>query len=336
MKLRNIEFGPIWIGSGGMGFFGEGYWFHKHYRRVFNGRFCPELLTFVAKTATLDLRRGKKFGEEGNMELADDCISPKKMFPHCIAVGPSGFIGGSLLNAVGLSNMGIRWLLQQKEWQRRQNPFFLSFMPIKEDEEGIQETKAFARILRAELPCFFKDVVGLQVNLSCPNAGVDMEKIPKKANVILDVLSDLNIPLAVKVNVLMPIEVAKEIAEHFACDALVCSNTIPYGAHRSINWRRHSSFLGNSPLVKYGGGGLSGKPLLPLVCEWVMEARSSGIAKPINVGGGILHPRDVDAVKRAGADGISIATALALRPWRVHAIYARAYEVFKGRRVYGY
>lgn len=325
MKLRGIEFGSAWVGSGGVGFFSGGeYWFHPYYRKIFGKRFCPERLTFVAKTATLNPRRGKKFGEEGNMKLADDGVSPKQRRPDCISATPLGFMGGYLLNAVGLSNMGIRWLLQQKEWQGRNEPFFISFMPVSHGEDMLQETSAFARILRQELPCF-RSPVGLQVNLSCPNARADLGKVAQNAFVMLDVLSELNIPLALKFSILTPPEVIYEISRHPACDALVCFNTIPYGKHERIAWRKLFPF--GSPLAKYGSGGLSGKPLLPLVCERIRGLRGLGIIKPINASGGILHPRDVDWVKKAGADGISLATALVQRPWRIQSIVERAHNI---------
>lgn len=325
MKLRGIDFGPAWGGSGGTGFFGEGYWFHLYYRKVFGERFCSERLTFVAKTATLNPRRGKKFGEEGNMKLADDGVSPRQRRPDCISATPLGFVGGYLLNAVGLSNMGIRWLLQQKEWQGRNEPFFISFMPVSHGEDMIHETSAFARILKQELPCF-RAPVGLQINLSCPNAGADLGKVDRNVLAVLDILSELNIPIVPKLSISTPLEAIYEISRHPACDALVCFNTIPYGKHESIAWQKFFPF--GSPLAKYGGGGLSGKPLLPFVCERIRGLRGLGITKPINASGGILHPRDVVLVKKAGADGISIATALALRPWNVCGIIARAHEIF--------
>lgn len=326
MKLRGIDFGPVWAGSGSMGFFsGDEYWFHRHYRKVFGERFCPERLTFVAKTATLSLRRGKKFGEEGNMELADDGVSPKQRRPDCISATPLGFMGGYMLNAVGLSNMGIRWLLIQKEWQKRKDPFFLSFMPVLHDEGMVQETRAFARILKQELLCF-RAPVGLQINLSCPNAGADFGKVAGNALAVLDILSELNIPIVPKLSISTPIEAVYEISRHPACDALVCFNTIPYEKHEYVAWQKLFPF--GSPLVKYGGGGLSGAPLLPLVCERIRALRGQGITKPINASGGILHPRDVVSAKKAGADGISIATALVFRPWNVRAIYECAHKIF--------
>ena len=86
-----------------------------------------------------------------------------------------------------------------------------------------------------------------------------------------------------------------------------------------------------SPLAHLGGGGLSGKPLLPIVAEWVLNARKLGIEKPINAGGGILSPDDVDVLKSAGASSVSVSSAAILRGWRVKKIIRRANEIFGGR-----
>lgn len=323
LVLRGIDFGTAWLGSGAGGFFGEGYRFHKLYSTLFGGRFCPKRFTLTAKTTTIESRLGKNYGQEGNMELRSD-FTPEELFPDCIVAGLTGFYLGEMLNAVGLAGPGALQLFLRNEWQNIKQPFFLSFMTTRKRDDAIREMEQFAKLFKAYLLCFCAPV-GLQINLSCPNAGVDLEKAAQDALVALDIFAPLGIPLVLKFNVLVPVDVVKKIAEHPACDAIHISNTIPYGKiPEKIHW-----WTGKvSPLAPYGGGGLSGSQLLPLVCEWVKEARRAGITKPINAGGGVLSARDVYRLKEAGADGISIATAVALRPWRLRSILERAEEVF--------
>ena len=83
-----------------------------------------------------------------------------------------------------------------------------------------------------------------------------------------------------------------------------------------------------SPLAEFGGGGLSGKPLLPIVAEWVASAKKAGITKPIIAGGGILSPNDVNVLKDAGASSVSVSSAAILRGWRVNKIIRRANQIF--------
>jgi dihydroorotate dehydrogenase len=64
-------------------------------------------------------------------------------------------------------------------------------------------------------------------------------------------------------------------------------------------------------------GGLSGKPLLPIVCRLIADIRSHDVRKHINGCGGILGPWSAFKVMRAGADSISVGSAAILAPWGV-------------------
>ena len=149
----------------------------------------------------------------------------------------------------------------------------------------------------------------------------------------LGITSSLGVPLIPKFNVLLPPERAVEIANNKYCDAICVSNTIPWGElPDKINWVRLFN-RSKSPLARRFGenvkGGLSGKPLLPLVHEWVCKARDAGMYKPINAGGGILHPDDVEYLRAAGASSVFVGSVVMLRPWRVRSIIRRAHQVFK-------
>lgn len=317
MVLRGIDFGPVLDASGTRGFFGEGYPYHKVFSHVgldFSGS------TFVAKTMTLEPRAG-------NMQnLRPNGTMPWWAFRQpCVVVKP---LKGVALNAVGLSNLGAKALFLQKVWQKRTQPFFLSFMSIQgTSRERIEELKRFVNLFHIFLPGFSRGV-GLQLNYSCPNAGVHHEDLVEEVREGLSIASALRIPLMPKFNVLFPVKAAAEISNDPACDALCVSNTIPWGAlPDKIDW--YGLFrTSHSPLARFGGGGLSGAPLLPLVAEWVRDARAQGIVKPINAGGGILHPRDVVTLAEADASSVFIGSVAMLRPWRVQSIIREAHIVF--------
>lgn len=318
MILRGIDFGHILVGSGTQGFFGEGYWYHK-YLKYFGLDF--EGSTFVAKTTTLRSRTG-------NLSFKEDGITPKELFPKCIKVYPRK---GIVLNAVGLSGLGAEFLLKDGRWQKIKKPFFISFATVGESfEMRYLEMINFAIMLKKFLSCF-KAPVGLQINASCPNVKIDALNSAEEMKKMLEVLSAyVSIPLVPKISVLMSVETAKEIADDPNCDALCVSNTIPWGAlPDKINWKK---LFGTdvSPLAEFGGGGLSGKPLLPIVTEWIADARKIGIAKPINAGGGILSPGDVDVLKDAGASSVFVSSVAILRGWRVSNIIRRANKIFGG------
>lgn len=310
MRLNGIDYGPIWAGAGALGFFGEGYWFHQY---------LPSLkrITFVAKTVTREPNRG-------NMELVRNTWQPRQRFPDCIKFS---FRKGIALNAVGLSNFGLEAALRSGRWQKREKPFLLSYMPIAHTRKGRNgETASYAARLRSALS-EFNAPVALQVNLSCPNTGEDLKALEREAAEILGILGTIGIPLVPKFNVLTAPSTVKRLQEEAHIDAVCISNTIPYGTMpERIAWGEQFGTI--SPLAHLGGGGLSGAPLFQLLLEWVEEARKSHFSLPINAGGGIMHASEVHALYSAGADSISIATVMMLRPWRIASIIDAAYDRF--------
>lgn len=320
MILRGINFGPILDGSGAEGFFGEGYWYHKYLKPLglnFEGS------TFVAKTTTLRPRLG-------NLPLKEDGITPRERFPKCIKVYPHK---GIVLNAVGLSGPGAEFLFADGRWQRIKKPFFISFMAVGESfEMRYLEAINFAILFKKYLHGFSAPV-GLQINFSCPNVGLNPGKLIAEIKKNLEIISSYlpSVPLVPKINALTPPEAAKKMTDDPNCDALCVSNTIPWGAlPDKINWKK--LFGTNvSSLAEFGDGGMSGKLLLPIVSEWLADVRRIGITKPIIAGGGILSPEDVDVLKDAGASSVSVSSVAILRGWRVRKIIRRANEIFGGK-----
>ncbi|MBU0624896.1 hypothetical protein KKF05_00980 [Patescibacteria group bacterium] len=306
MQILGIDFGTVLDGSGVRGFFGDGYPYHRYSRRFgldFTGS------TFVAKTASL-IRR------TGYLLYHQDGTTPLERFPKCIVIKP---FQGLVLNAVGLSNPGIEKLLADGRWQARPEPFFISVIPIFDQPEWrLQEFVDLMRAIamrRAE----FRARFGLQINLSCANAGFDISQLIEEAQNLLAVASHFlpDVPLMPKFSVETPAELILPITADENCHALCVSNALRWGAlHDRINWRE---LFGSdrSPLELYGGGALSGAPLLPLVIDWVTKARALGIHQPINAGGGVLSINDAQALFEAGADSIFFGSIAMLRPWRI-------------------
>jgi len=303
--------------------------------------------TFVSKTTTLLARKGNMpFHPD---PLGNGFFKAKELFPKCVVVK---LRKGVVLNSVGLSGPGAEVLLDRNEWQRREEPFFLSFMSVAPtQEERYNEALAFTEQIGFRHDDF-RAPFGIQVNLSCPNTGHDPSKIADEAKELLSVfdrLRDLKIPIVPKFNVLYPVE-ALETLESL-CDAICVSNTLPWGTlSAAVDWvdlfpneagdvlddvdptyNPISDTWAVNPLSRYGikGGGLSGAPLLPLVEEWVKAARGRGIDIPIIAGGGILKPDDVDVLVKAGADSIFLGSIAILRGWRLRKTIQRAYRLLK-------
>ncbi len=316
MKLHGIDFGSAWAASGVQGFWGEGYPFHRPYRMMFPGLFTFKKVTFVAKTITLDMNLG-------NMPLNFDGTTPKEFRPKCIV---ANFRAGAMLNAVGLSNFGASFYLDDGRWQSRTEPFILSFMCIgKTRAERVREISEFVRLLKKYL-AGFKARIALQINFSCPNVGHNLAELMEEVEEALAIASELDIPLIPKFNALIPPEKAAEIAENRHCDAICVSNTIPWGElPDKIDW---VGLFGSatSPLEKYGfgKGGLSGAPITAIVQDWVRRYAELGVETPLNAGGGIMSLHDVDALAEwKCVQSIFVGSVAPLRPWRLRSIIGR-------------
>lgn len=311
MKLRSINFGHVLAGSGARGWFGEGYWFH----RLIPG-LSFEGSTFVAKTTTLEPRRG-------NADMRRDGLTPRVFGQSKVKVN---LRKGAVLNALGLPGPGFSALLKTRRWQQWKSPFFLSFMATGESpRDSLRDVQNFVQILKKELPNFAAPI-GLQVNFSCPN--VHPHEHVANFTSHLDEYQTLGIPIMAKLSATLPVDAAlAAIGQHSGCDAICVSNSIPWGSlPDKIDWVR--LFGHKSPLKAVGGGGLSGVPLLPIVADWVREARRCGFRKHINAGGGILKPSDVDVLLRAGASSIFVGSIAILRGWRLQRTIDHASRVF--------
>ncbi len=312
--------GAVWMASGAKGTFGEGYKIDRLKRL---GLMCHWFITFVAKTVTAEKN-------EGNTPLEEDGFSVKHWIPKSIYITFFLWWKKACLNCFGLSNGGIEAALSQtkfKRWQDRTKPFMLSFMPVGDKSTWLAQTRKFVDALLQELPSF-RAQVALQFNSSCPNTGNNPLELAPFITQIFDILEELDIPILLKINAEFPIPLAKEISLHPACSGFVMGNTLPFGSRLPEGWPQ-VDWIGlfgtdkpeESPLaLRFEGdpkkaGGLSGAPLLPIVCHWIAEAREAGITCHINAGGGINSPRDVSKVWLAGADSISLGTISMFRPW---------------------
>jgi dihydroorotate dehydrogenase len=318
LVLRGIPFARVWNASGARGFFGEGYSFHRAWK-PFGLDFAGA--TFVAKTTTVEPR-------SGNMPL-DARHRPRHFLPSCIKVN---LRAAAVLNAVGLSGPGAEALLASGCWQSRLDPFLLSFMAVDADpSKRLGKASEFAARI-ASHRSRFRAPFGIQLNFSCPNVGLNPDKLIMEACDTLRAISKAlpGIPLVPKFNALVPTRAAREVATHPACDAIAISNTIPWGTLPDrIDWK--SLFGEVSPLAHIGGGGLSGKPLLPVVWDWLDEAKRLKFPAPIVAGGGILSASDAGYLFSAGPSAIELGSVTILRPWRVRGI-VRSISQAKGNR----
>lgn len=335
MILRGIEFGDVIQASGTTNFDGKGWWYH-HLLRPFGLSFKGS--TFTSKTVTL-------MKKNGNMPLKSDGRTPLSLVPRCIIINHKEL---SVLNAVGLSNPGLEFALNQNWWYVIDSPFFISIAPISSSPAGkTAEIEVMCQMLRKAKNSThrkFRAPWGIQINTSCPNTEKDFHDAEVTVLSVLEGVSASlpeNIPVVIKLGPETDPLSAIRIAKHSRCDCLSFSNTMPFGSRPS--WIKQSSHIpwkeiygtdkeDESPMQKRfigSRGGYSGKYLLPIVCEWIRAVRDLGVKIPIIGGGGILKTEDAGHVIDSGADSVSIGSIAMLRPTKVASTIRGAKEYFK-------
>ncbi len=313
MTLRGVPFHNVMNASGARGFFGEtnSFQWPTAQKPDWTGS------TLVAKTTTLEKRAG-------NMPFKADGLTAKEARPGCIVVNDNDEV---VLNAVGLSGPGVKYLLDDGRWQAMTEPFFVSYMStLPTATERLEELKQFVALLKPRLK-EFKSQIGLQINFSCPNVGLHLEDLFNEVEEAFTRANVLGVPLVPKFNILLPPDQAVELLQNSGWDAVCVFNTIPWGQQgETIQW--NSLFNSStSPLSDIGGGGLSGKPTFKLGLAWIKEVRKLGLTKPIIGGAGILSVDDAKQTFEAGVDAINFGSVAILHPVRVSQII----EYTKGR-----
>jgi dihydroorotate dehydrogenase (NAD+) catalytic subunit len=220
--------------------------------------------------------------------------------PRVSAVGPH------MLNAVGLAGPGV------EAWRREALPALSARGALVVGSIWGRSVAEFADAARAMRGA---TLAALEVNVSCPNLEDRSTMFAHSANATADVLRACDVaglPLWVKLSPNTPDLVAIAAAAIEAgASALVLVNTV-LGLGIDIENRRAS--LGN------GGGGVSGRGILPVALRAVYECRDAFGTIPIVGVGGVASGEDGVAMLMAGANAFEVGTATFAdprAPWKV-------------------
>ena len=214
---------------------------------------------------------------------------------------------GGMLNAIGLQNVGIDAFIKKKV------PFLRSVnTPAIANFFGntIDEYAELARRLD-EIP----EVVGLEVNISCPNVkqgGIVFGTDPASAaSVVTACRAATKKPLIVKLspNVTDVVVMAKA-CEDSGADALSLINTLT-GMAIDLNRRR--------PVLANITGGLSGPAIKPVALRMVWQV-AKAVKLPVIGIGGIMSATDALEFILAGASAVQVGTASFINPGAVEQI----------------
>ena len=222
-----------------------------------------------------------------------------------IAETPAG-----LLNAIGLENPGVEAVVEQYL------PFLRQFdVPVIVNIAGdtVEDYARLAQRLDRQV-----GVVGLEVNISCPNVkkgGMLFGSDPDSAaEVIRGVRASTSLPVIAKLspNVTSIAAVAESVAQAGA-DALSLINTL---LGMAIDIRSKRPVLGNIM------GGLSGPAVKPVALRAVWQVFRA-VKIPILGMGGIASGEDALQFIMAGAGAVAVGTANFINP-------AATIDVLKG------
>jgi len=244
--LRGIDFGPI-IGSNVFDSLSQ-TWYGRIVKRF--QRHAWDQVTHVTAPTTLH-----------PFQHRDKPVVIKKMIKNCALIARS------------LSNKGIGGEIEG--WEKLTKPFFVSFISVKlTSQERIEECEVFAEKLKQ---CLSKlqAPVALEIDTTIHHhlQLSDYEELVRESREMLTATSLLGIPVVLKLSIAVPVSVAARIADHPGCDALSVLSAIPWGGRADrINWMKLFG-SSTSPLAQFGNGELYGAPCMPILMDWLTEAK---------------------------------------------------------------
>jgi dihydroorotate dehydrogenase len=281
------------VASGALAFKGKGWWWERPL--LWLGLLRPELFTVVIKTLTREPRRG-------NLRW----WNPLTWLPFspwsCVR-----FLHGGSVNKVGLTNKGIEW------WCRKVGPRldFEKFPLVGSIFGDERELVEMAEMLNPFA------LVGLEVNVSCPNTGHAIEQAETVVSIVKAVKRVSRHPIIVKVSVDQDyVTIAHQlegVAEAVSLNSVPWKTAFPKGEPTPL------AILEKK--VGGGGGGVSGKPAQKW--NWrAVAAIALDSSLPV-IGPSIMEFEDIEQLRLLGARAYSFGAIHLRTPWKPTAIVER-------------
>jgi dihydroorotate dehydrogenase len=272
ITLSNGHTFEYMIASGALAFDGKGWIWER--ALVWLGAIKPQLFTVVVKSLTRKPRKG-------NLRWWKPW--------ECVRLIPGGAI-----NKVGLTNPGIEWWCKKvgPKLDYRKYHFVVSLFGNK------QELVEMAGMLNRF------DLVGIELNVSCPNAGHSMEEAQIVVETVKAVKQVGRHPILVKLSVDQDY---LAIAQGLVGSAEAISlNTVPFARLENLFPNRRSPLWKLEKRVGGGGGGVSGKPAQSLNWQAVANLAKQNCL-PV-IAPSVLSASDIDAVRKLGTQAVSFGT----------------------------
>lgn len=271
IRLSNGHCFEYMTASGALGYDGKGWPWEWPLRWI--GLLDHSLFTVVIKTLTREPKKGN--------------------FRWYNPFGCIRIIDGGVVNAVGFTNPGIEW------WCRKVGPTVDSRkIPLVGSifSEEPEELVEMAIMLNPF------DLVALEINASCPNAGRGfLENTEKVITGCKVVRTASRFPLIVKLSVVHDVDFIIPRIEGVV--EAITINSVPW---RVIFPQK------KSPLAHLGGGGVSGKIAQPFT--WKMVEKLVSITEIPVIGPSVWEFQDIEELRKIGAKAVSFGSLFLARP----------------------
>lgn len=279
IRFSNSHSFEYMAASGALAFDGLGWPWEKPF--LWTRLLDPQLFTTVIKTLTFEPR-------VGNLRWYNP-------------LGRIRFLPGGILNAVGLTNPGIDW------WCKEVGPNIDSTRrPLVGSILGeVWDLVRMAQILNEF------DLVGLEINASCPNTEEDILTNTSKVIESCEMVQKISrFPIILKLSVVHDVKTIVPRVEGIV-EALAI-NSVPW----SIAFPNRKS-----PFAHLGGGGVSGKVAQPFTWKLVnILVESTNI--PV-IGPSVWDYGDIETLRIIGAKAVGFGSIFLRFPWRPTAFVRR-------------
>ncbi len=279
------------VASGALAFDGKGWPWERPLVKL--GLVKPELFTVVIKTLTRNPR-------PGNLRWWKPWV--------CVRLIPGGSV-----NKVGLTNPGIDWWCSdvgpKLDFER-----FPLVGSIYGEGRDLEESAVMLNRF---------NLVGLEVNSSCPNTGHAMQQAEA-------IIEDVKLVKRVSDH---PVIAKVSVDQDFLSIARGLEGIAEAISLNSVPWRTAFPRGERTPLWKLeqqagGGGGVSGRPAQKY--NWAaVEALAKQGSLPV-IGPSIMEFEDLDRVRKLGASAVSFGAIHLRTPWKPTSIVRKEMKM-KGK-----
>lgn len=282
IRFSNGHEAEYFVASGSLAWDGEGWPWERPL--VWTGLIDPSLFTVVIKSLTLKPIKG-------NLSWWHPW--------SCVRLLP----GNGAVNKVGLTNPGMAWWMRKVAPKVDRTKIALVGSIFGPERDLVEMTETFNDV----------DLVGVEINPSCPNAGAMPEPrvVARSTEAVANVSKH---PLILKLSVAQDyLEIERMVRGMVQAISL---NSVPFGMvfpnGRSPLWRLEERVGG-------GGGGVSGVPAQALNWKAVYELAKYG-ETPV-IAPSIMLFGNMGIVRQLGADAVSFGAIhlpshpIWLRPW---------------------